>query len=279
MKAAFFSDVHGNSPALRAVLEDIEREGCETVLMLGDLVNGVDPRGCVELLREWGEARGVELVCIKGNAEAYLATPNRHLLAGRAEEWNWDMLGLMEFYESRLSADDLAWLCALPMTLRWQEAYLVHDSPLDRAAVAAQDDPGIRPEHREWFFHGKGVRNDLPEAHWQALGHFMEAENLKQLFSGHTHLPLVRETEQHLICNTGSVGMPLDGDPRAAWVLWTQVGAQAPLVEIRRVAYDLAAQIENIDRTPEYHSFKFPGFCEAYKQSFLTGLHWKAFQQ
>jgi predicted phosphodiesterase len=277
MIAALFSDVHGNSPALRAVLEAIEREDCEKVFMLGDLVNGVDPRGCVEILRAWSEARGVELVCIKGNAEAYLATPNRHLLAGRDEEWNWDMLGLMEFYESKLSVDDLAWLCALPITLRWQDTYLVHDSPLDRAAVAAMSDPDIRPEHREWFFHGKGLRDDLPEAHWQELSQFMETENLTQIFSGHTHLPFIRETDNRLFCNTGSVGMPLDGDPRAAWVSWTQNGSQKPEVTLRRVAYDLAAQIENIERVPDYHSFKFPGFCEAYKQSFLTGRHWKEF--
>ena len=77
---ALFSDIHGNSPALRAVLADIQRAGCTRVFMLGDLINGIDPHGCVTALREWATTTGVELECLKGNGEEYLLTPDREAL-------------------------------------------------------------------------------------------------------------------------------------------------------------------------------------------------------
>ena len=71
-KIALLSDIHGNSPALEATLKDIERQDCSQVFMLGDIINGVDPHGCIELLRNWANSNNVELACIQGNAEAYL---------------------------------------------------------------------------------------------------------------------------------------------------------------------------------------------------------------
>ena len=76
-KIAFLSDIHGNSPALRSVLDDIQQEQCKKVFVLGDIVNGIDPHECVRILHSWSDETGINLVCIKGNAEAYLVTPDR----------------------------------------------------------------------------------------------------------------------------------------------------------------------------------------------------------
>jgi len=125
--------------------------------MLGDLINGLDPAGCTSMLREWGQTSGVELACIQRNAEAYLATPRRDLLAKFTEEWNQDMLELIEWFEYQLDKDAIQWLSSLPSTLRWQDKLLVHDSPYDRQAVQLQARPDVLPEQREWFFHGRGM--------------------------------------------------------------------------------------------------------------------------
>src|SRR5262245_57653888 len=93
---ALLSDVHGNSLALKAVLEDIRELGCTQVFMLGDLINGVDPHGCVQFLRQWQEAAHVELTCLKGNGEAYLLTPDRAALPRQTEAWNADMIQLVD---------------------------------------------------------------------------------------------------------------------------------------------------------------------------------------
>ena len=76
-QVALLSDVHGNSPALQAVLNDIRSQGCTKVFMLGDIINGVDPHGCIQLLQEWCETNAAELTCLKGNGEEYLLTPDR----------------------------------------------------------------------------------------------------------------------------------------------------------------------------------------------------------
>ena len=70
-KTAILSDIHGNSPALKAVLEDVRREGCTEVFVLGDIVNGVDPGGCLDLLAGRGD-----ITFVKGNAEFHLLTPD-----------------------------------------------------------------------------------------------------------------------------------------------------------------------------------------------------------
>jgi len=61
------------------------------------------------------------------------------------------------------------------------------------------------------------------------------------LLFGHTHKPWVREIGGVLFINDGSVGKPKDVDPRAAWALLTLGQGEPPAVEIRRVAYDVAA--------------------------------------
>ena len=86
-RVAFISDIHGNSVGMQAVLQDIERFDVDELVMLGDLVEGIDPHGCVELLRRWPEEHHAKLTCIKGNVESYLLTP------GMDELCEYDQLG------------------------------------------------------------------------------------------------------------------------------------------------------------------------------------------
>jgi predicted phosphodiesterase len=267
-KVALLSDIHGNSPALRAVLENIQRQGCEMVFMLGDIINGVDPHGCVQLLRSWVDENRVDLACIKGNAEAYLTTPDRHLLPKQEEEWNTDMIHLVQWWQDHLSASDIEWIDSFPDTLHWNDAYLVHDSPLDRIAV--QNNPGIPPEYREWFFHGRGLVPATDQQTWQNTATYMDQHRIKQVFCGHTHVPFQKIIDGKLICNIGSAGMPLDGDYRSSWVLM-----ENEVVTIKRVAYDVSLIHALIEDNPDYYDFKMPGYRDAYKKSIATGLHWR----
>jgi predicted phosphodiesterase len=66
------------------------------------------------------------------------------------------------------------------------------------------------------------------------------AEEARTLVFGHTHKPWVREHGGVVFVNCGSVGKPKDGDPRAAFAVLRQGGAQVQ-VAIERVAYDAAA--------------------------------------
>ena len=273
-KVAFLSDIHGNSPALRAVLEDIQRERCDKVFMLGDIINGIDPHGCVQALRSWSDTNRVELACIKGNAEAYLVIPDRYSLPRDGEMWDLDILDLIQWWQDRLSPSDLEWIHSMPDTIPWGDMYLVHDSPKDRLAIEARTD--IPKQNREWMFHGRGILPNISPADWQSLTEYMSAENLKQIFCGHTHRPFCRADKDYLVCNIGSAGMPLDGDPSPTWAMLDEHEQGNPSVSIRRVPYDISQTLQLVDQTPDYYDFKMPGYQEAYKKMFLTGIPWRA---
>jgi len=276
-KVAIISDIHGNSPALKAVLDDIHREQCDRVFMLGDVINGFDPHGSVELLRSWSSAHGVKMSCIKGNAESYLLTPDRSSLPRQDGDLNRSLIPLIQWFEDHLSPSDLDWLSSFADILHWEDAYLVHDSPQDRFLVENQSDPELKPEHREWFFHGHGIYPDMNKRENQVLLEFMEKENLRQVFCGHTHIPFVREFDEKVVCNVGSVGVPLDGDPRPSWVLFENNSSKEPVIYIRRVMYDIRLIHQLVDATPDYPDFQSkPYFKEAYKTWLSTGIHWKA---
>jgi predicted phosphodiesterase len=275
-RTAMLSDIHGNSVGLRAVLEDIQDQECTQVFMLGDIINGIDPHGCIRVLRDWCESREVPLSCLKGNGEAYLLTPDREALAGNTADWNLDMLQLTQWWEDHVSANDLEWLGSFHDLIRWNDACLVHDRPADRLFPQSWHNPAIAPKYQEWFFHSPGLEPDMPAADWQALWDLMDAHHFSQVFCGHSHVPFYREYQGRQVCNVGSAGASLDGDPRASWVLVTGAPAAQPDISIRRVAYDVEQFHRLIDQTPDYHGFQVPGYQQAYKQWFATGLHWKA---
>ena len=271
---ALLSDIHGNAPALQAVLEDIHHEHCTRVFMLGDLINGIDPHGCVHILRTWSEVKDVHLCCVKGNAEAYLTTPDRDALPRQNETRNKQLMRLIQWFHDHLEAGDVAWIQSFPDTMRWNDAYFVHDSPSDRVAVHTQH-PDILPQYREWFYHGRGIHSKMADNEWRELLEYMDSEHLNYMFSGHTHRPFCHKIGTKVICNVGSAGAPVDGDPRASWVLVTKEASGHQRLSIRRVTYDVSLQLQRIDHTPDYKDFHQPEIRDAYKQWFITGLHWK----
>ena len=272
---ALLSDIHGNSPALKAVLDDIQEQGCSRVFMLGDLINGIDPHGCVQILRQWQADNRAELTCLKGNGEAYLLTPERNALPRQSESWNTDMIQLVDWWERHLSAEEMEWIRTFQDFVLWNDACLVHDRPADRLSPESWHVPGIEPKYQEWFFHSPGLRPDMTDEEWQSLQADMEEHNFSQVFCGHTHIPFCREYEGKLICNVGSAGASLDGDPRPSWVRAEQLSDGALDINIRRVEYDLRLIHQLIDRNPDYYGFEEPGYREAYKKWFSTGIHWK----
>jgi len=272
---ALLSDIHGNSPALKAVLEDIERMGCSRVFMLGDLINGFDPHGCVQTLRQWAESTHIELTCIKGNAEAYILTPDRSGLPRQDEEWNTDVMGLVDWWEAHLTQEDLEWIGTFEDYLLWNDACLVHDRPADRLSPESWHQSDIEPKYQEWFFHSPGLRPNTKDEDWQALWSFMEARGFQQVFCGHTHIPFYREHNGRQVCNIGSVGVPQDGDPRPSWVIVKQTPDARLDISIRRVDYDVALIQRIVDETSDYYDFKIPGYQEAYKKWLATGIIWR----
>lgn len=274
-KTAILSDIHGNSPALEAVLEDIDRMDCEQILVLGDMINGVDPGGSLALIRGLGE----RAICISGNAELYTLTPDLDELPDRHDPQHTSLIRLIGWFRSHLSDEDLAWLARLPDHVIWQGACLVHDSPLDRFFPDTWRIPGLAEKYQEWYYHSPGISDRMAEEGWQRLWGWMETQQVWAVFCGHTHAPFIRHHAGQWVGNAGGVGYPLDGDPRPSWLLLEGLADHATrddfTITIRRVSYDIERVLGMIDDHPDYLAWEDPRQRSAYKKMLQTGIHWR----
>jgi predicted phosphodiesterase len=82
----------------------------------------------------------------------------------------------------------------------------------------------------------------------ESLARLFEAEQADIILCGHTHLPYVRKVDESVLVNAGSVGKPMDGDPRAGYVL-AEIDEEGVKAEIHRVEYDVEAMARAIEAT------------------------------
>jgi predicted phosphodiesterase len=202
MRIALLSDVHGNLPAFRAVLADIEKADVERIWCLGDLVGyGAEPDGCVELARESCD------LCLAGNHDLVVIgkidIEDFSRSAAAAARWTRDHIAeeSVEFLAGLESADD------------GQELGLYHASPRDPVW--------------EYVLAGWQAAEcmDVMEPRVGAVGHSHVALFFHRDGEQATHgAPAPAGTERDVsagrwLLNPGGVGQPRDGDPRAAWML------------------------------------------------------------
>ncbi len=215
-RIAILSDIHGNMPALEAVVDDLAGAAVDEVLVGGDLV-GRGPEGSrvVKRVRELGWP------AIRGNHEDYLLTFRRHEVPAewlRAKEWS-----AARWMAAELDQHDASYLERLPFSIRRPGLLLVHGTPLT---------------NRE----GIGPWTDDRET----IGYLAEIEE-SVLACAHTHRPLIRELDAGLVVNVGAVGLPFNSDQRAQYAIFTAGGPYGWRVEPRRVAYDLDRVFEIYD--------------------------------
>ena len=223
MRYALISDIHGNLPALEAVLRDIDGRGdVDAVYHLGDLVGYAPwPNEVVSLLRE----RSIPGVA--GNYDSTTATDFEHC-GCRYEDAR----------QAELSHESYGWTLAhiTEETKRWLGGlpFRIDVRPLGGHAVGP----------RLVLIHGNPVLNTVywTEARSDAFCTKM-AEHLglkagDVVAFGHTHRPWHRTVEGIHFVNTGSVGRPKDGDWRAGYVV-LEMDGEAVGAEFVRVEYDL----------------------------------------
>jgi len=211
MKLAVLSDVHGNLPALQAVLDDIECWRPDKVVLNGDLVSrGPYSVECLQLARQ----RLPDAVFIEGNHEAFVlwcgANPcdpqHPKYLIRRFAHWTFERLG-------SAVADISGWPDHLDDTeMEGGSLHITHGSRLGNR-------DGIHPRVDDQELAAKlGDPRDL-------------------FIASHTHIAMVRRFNGNLVVNTGSVGQPFDADRRASYGrFWFNNGAWRS--EIMRVEYD-----------------------------------------
>lgn len=221
MKIAALADIHGNLAALHAVIEDIDRWAPDMVLVAGDTVNrGPQSDRCLDLVLRLQAERGWRV--IRGNHERYVLQYDRERLrpdfptSGPRHEIN----KIMRWTHGQV-AEKIDTIAALPERLSLDidgEPLLVYH------ASVRHDRDGITR---------RSTDTELREQIDPAAAVFCV---------GHTHTPVTRRLDGTLVVNVGSVGLPFDGDTRAAYARITR-GLRGWQAAIVRVPYAVAETV------------------------------------
>jgi predicted phosphodiesterase len=268
-KTAILSDIHANPIALETVLDDIRALGCERVFFLGDIINGMAPSAGIAILREVDNCQS-----IKGNAEHYVLTPDLDSFPHKNEPMYVELIELIQWWNAQMSESDIVFIQNLPDIMYVEDWCLLHDSPRDRRTVKEMDLGPINEKYRELNFHGNGIHKNTDAAEFEEITQFMAEKNVSKLFIGHTHEPFIKQIDDKTIINVGSAGLPLDGDPRGAWVLMEQ-NADYWQPSIRRVAYDIDKAVALLTEQG-FRDFMGVDMTNAYIKMLQTGIHWRA---
>ena len=223
MTYALISDIHGNQPALEAVLADIDGRGvADAIYHLGDLVGYAPwPDEVVAMLRQRAIAG------VAGNYDSTTASDYEHCGCKYEDPRQEELSHLSyEWTRANVSPETKAWLGGLPFRMDIR--------PLG----------GHKSGPRLLLIHGNPVLNtvywteDRSDAFCLQMAGHLAARAGDVVAFGHTHKPWHRVVDGIHFLNTGSVGRPKDGDWRAGYVLLEMDGSAAN-VEFVRVAYDL----------------------------------------
>lgn len=217
MKIAVLADIHGNLPALQSVTADIEAWNPDQVIVNGDIVNrGPCSRDCLQFVLE--KQASDDWILLRGNHEDFVidcSKPDFQVTGDKFETrrfayWTLDQLnGYVKVLDT------------LPDAFQW----------------FAPDGSELRVVHASMGNNRWGIFRRTSDEELRKLIGAPPA-----LFvTSHTHEALIRELDDTLIVNTGSVGAPFDKDRRASYgrFQWrTKTGWES---DIRRIPYDTAA--------------------------------------
>ncbi|SDH42798.1 metallophosphoesterase family protein [Alteribacillus bidgolensis] len=221
MKVALLSDIHGNARALKAVLNDLKDKKVDKMYILGDLCyRGPEPKNALETVRS-SPAK-----VLKGNADEWVVrgvlkneVPD-NALALMNQERDWTL--------ERLSQEDVNYLSRLPESFleSFSDSVIMHAfhaTPTSLFDVVTADHSDKKLEEK-LSFHTKA--------------------NI--IVYGHIHTPFIKTIGDKTFINTGSVGLPFDGDPRPSYVL-LHIEDDAFSASIHRVSYDLQRVLNQYD--------------------------------
>jgi predicted phosphodiesterase len=230
MKYALISDIHANLPALEAVLADVDaRPDIGATYHLGDLVGYSPwPDEVVRLLRERA------IPGIAGNYDSTTATDYEHC-GCRYEDARQEELAHLSYEWTRAHVTEATkkFLGSLP--------FRIDVRPLGGHVAGP----------RLILVHGNPVLNtvywteDRSDRFCLQMAESVSAKAGDVIAFGHTHRPWHRDVEGIHLVNTGSVGRPKDGDPRAGYAL-VEIDDDGVAVEFVRVEYDVERAMEGV---------------------------------
>ena len=219
MRIAALYDIHGNLPALDAVLEELEDVQPDLIVLGGDIVSGPMPKQTLERISQLGNS----VHALRGNAdrEVVAAFDDLSLAQGVPEE----VREVTRWVAQQLEQSQRNFLAQLPEHITFHveglgDVLFCHATPRNDEEIFTP----ITPQARlETFF-----------------------ANVKQpiVVCGHTHMQFERHVGSVRILNAGSVGMPYADTPGAYWLLLGPEG-----IEFRTTEYDVEAAAQAVRKS------------------------------
>lgn len=223
MRVAAIYDIHGNLPALEAVLHDLDQASVDSIVVGGDVIPGPMPSETIACLR----ALEIPVRFIHGNGEREVLA----LKAGQETTVPDRVREALQWVAEQLDSKDVRWLASWHDTVRFEisglgEVLFCHAIPRSDSEIFTR----LTPEDR--------------------LLRLFEEANAPLVICGHTHMPFDRTIGNTRVVNAGSVGMPF-GEPGADWLIL------GPDIELRHTPYDLSKAAQRIRETqyPDAHEF------------------------
>jgi hypothetical protein len=219
MRIAILADIHGNLAAFEAALDHVARQHVDRLIIAGDIVIGApDSAAC------WRLAQTLGCPIVRGNHERYLA----HY--GRPEapaEWATERFAPVRWAAGQLEAAEIAALEALPPYLRLAE---LPDLLVVHASLRADRD------------------SIMPYTDDQQLAEMFPNLQERWVVRAHNHAGQVRLWDERTIITAGAVGLPLDGNPTAQYLLLDQ-HAGGWRIAHQSIPYDLDATLRRFRET------------------------------
>lgn len=185
MKLGVIADIHGNAPALEAVLNELNDHGVDAIACLGDIVGVLgSPDTCVSLVRRHAD------YVVYGNHDSRVFDDRMFLPQRDVDVFEYELI------TEQLSARNQTWLVNRPaLDCIGEDITLAHCHPTHGRATGVGSDPGVFPNEFEDI--ARTVEKDV-------------------VLLGHTHLQHSELIEVNgdttLVCNPGSVGLPFKTD-------------------------------------------------------------------
>jgi putative phosphoesterase len=216
MRIALIGDIHANLPALESVLVHAHQHGAQVLWNIGDFVGyGPFPDQVVRRIRADG------ILSVLGNYDEKVLNYQRN----GVKTHNPQKALAFDWADKHLSPRARTYLARLPQQLRFDaqgwSVLLCHGSP---ASIK---------EHL------------MPDTPMERLDELAKIAHARIIVCGHSHRPFARQAGEALFINTGSVGRPEDGDPRACYAL-LDLSPDGLNVEHHRVEYDVERTVQAI---------------------------------
>ncbi|GCE13945.1 metallophosphoesterase family protein [Tengunoibacter tsumagoiensis] len=216
MRIAIISDIHGNQLAFQAILADLAKQpAVDQMIIAGDLcLNGPCPGEVITMLK------ALDCPVIQGNVDSDVVNQTSKKGPKKQAVINWT--------REQIGPDGIEYLRNLPQSYlvtnpKGSDLLVVHANPLNQEEAIFPTSPNSKLEH---------LLGGLPTT-------------IGALAFGHYHVAYSKRWRHLLLVDTGSCGLPRDGDVRASYAIltWKDHSWQA---EHRRIKYDLKAVVKQL---------------------------------